>query len=483
MKRKYLNNEKVSDNYLLKRYRKVMANFAELKDKEMFFAVAKFNLQLNEIYEDTELDNYKKLCKIIELERGFKKYLKSKEFLLDLIYDYIQNFPAVFGLRTSNCQVNGPFIFAFLSGDPNYEVYEYLPSNVGKTKITLAEFINYHYYGELFAIDYARLIKQLTDVDILGIKQLLAQKYRDIFLADGFSRFAIIYDDIFLEAEGDKVVAFIAEQFLKAYWERFDYPEDSELAQNFKQEVMENIKNPKRFLELAKNPDFWYVLMNFRAYYEISLIFDFFNDVPAIFSEFQNSEIPAQEKKFKEKHKFSENEAIQKLKEMSNARPLSFVLTYLDFSGISLLDYSITTLGSTLVNVNFENTGITIDLSKINQNSDLCYLKGERIDFKDLTSSCFKGCRINGASFDVLKGFAFSINTFDVDVLKEAGFYCEEVSKNLLDKFYRKEVIPMNEFNILADKFGIDKVKMHYSNLKIENSALEWFTIKEKVFG
>lgn len=168
---------------------------------------------------------------------------------------------------------------------------------------------------------------------------------------------------------------------------------------------------------------------------------------------------------------------------MSNARSLSFVLADLDFSGISLLDYSITAPGSTLVNVNFENTGITIDLSKINQISDLCYLKGERIDFKDLTSSCFKGCRINGASFDVLNSFAFSINTFDVDVLKEAGFYCEGVSEDLLDKFYRKEVISMNEFNMFADKFGIEKVKMHYSNLKIGNSALEWLTIKEKVFG
>lgn len=480
MKRKYLNSEKVSDNYLFKRYQKVKTKFGEFKDRKMFFAVAKFNSQLNEIYENTELDNYKKLRKIIELEHEFNKYLKTKEFLLDLIYDYIQNDSDAFGLRSSNCQVNGPFIFAFLSGNPNYEVYEYLPS---KTKITLAEFIKCHYYGEFFAIDYAQLIKQLTDKDIADLKKLLAKKYRDIFLAGDFERFVITYSSVFSEAEGDKVVAFIAKQFMSAYWETFDYPEDPELAQNFKQEVMENIKEPKRFLKLAKNPDFWYVLMNFRAYYEFSLTFDPLNDVSAIFSEFQNSEIPVEEKKFKEKYKLSDSEAIQKLKGMSNARPLSFVLANLDFSGISLLDYSITAPGSTLVNVNFENTGITIDLSKINQISDLCYLKGERIDFKDLTSSCFKGCRINGASFDVLNSFAFSINTFDVDVLKEAGFYCEGVSEDLLDKFYRKEVISMNEFNMFADKFDIEKVKMHYSNLKIGNSALEWLMIKEKVFG
>ncbi len=82
MKRKYLNNEKVSDNYLLKRYQKALTNFAEFKDKKMAFAVEKFELELNKIYENTELDNFQKLSQLIELEREFNKYLKTKEVSL-----------------------------------------------------------------------------------------------------------------------------------------------------------------------------------------------------------------------------------------------------------------------------------------------------------------------------------------------------------------------------------------------------------------
>lgn len=44
-------------------------------------------------------------------------------------------------------------------------------------------------------------------------------------------------------------------------------------------------------------------------------------------------------------------------------------------------------------------------------------------------------------------------------------------------------MVSINELNKLADKFGIDKVKMRYSNLKVENYALEWLEIKKRVFG
>lgn len=476
MKRKYLNNEKVSDNYLLKRYQKVLTNFAEFKDKKMAFAVEKFELELNRIYENTEFDNFQKLSKIIELEREFTKYLKTKEFLLDLIYDYIQNERDVFVIKGTNFQVNGPFVFAFVSGNPNYEVYDYAPT---RSRTTLAEFMKRHYYGEHPAINYERLIKQLTDKDIADLKKLLAKKYRNIFLAEDIQGFTITYSYIFLETEGAQIIAFIAKQFMNAYWEQFDYSEDSELAQNFKQEVMKNIREPQRFLELAKNSDFWYMLVHFREYYNFSSTFESLDSTICVISE--NKEVHQQEKKVKERYKLSESEATQKLEEISNGKPLSTMLADLDFSALNLRQYAITTHECTLSNVSFEDTGITIDFSKTNQSPIVYYIKGERIDYRNLTTSCFKGCKIEEASFDVLNEFTFSINTFDVDILKNAGLYFEDVPENLLNKFYYKETLSMNEFNMLADKFGIDKVKMRYSNLKIESFALEWLTIKKRV--
>ncbi len=478
MKRKYLNNEKVSDNYLLKRYQKALTNFAEFKDKKMAFAVEKFELELNKIYENTELDNFQKLSQLIELEREFNKYLKTKEFLVDLIYDYIQNEQDVFVIKGTGCQVNGPFVFAFVSGNPNYEVYDYAPN---RSKITLAEFMERHYFGEHPAINYERLIKQLTNEDIVEVKKLLAKKYRDIFLTEDFQEFTITYSDIFLETESAQVIAFIAKQFMNAFWEQFDYPEDSELAQNFKREVMQNIQEPRQFLKLAQNPDFWYMLVHFREYYNFSFTFESLDSTNCVTSE--NKEVHRLEKKVKEKYKLSESEANQKLEEISNGKPLPTVLTDLDFSGLNLRQYTISTHGCILSNVDLGNTGITIDFSKTNQNPVVYYIKGERIDYGDLTTSCFKGCKIEGVSFNVLNEFAFSINTFDFAVLKKAGFYCIEIHENVLEKFYRKETLSMSEFNMLVDKFGIDKVKMRYSNLKVENFALEWLAIRKKVLG
>lgn len=81
MKRKYLNSEKVSNRYLLMRYEELKAKFAEFRKRKMSFAIQKFDVELNQIYNDAELNNYQKLRKIIELEREFNKYLKTKEFL------------------------------------------------------------------------------------------------------------------------------------------------------------------------------------------------------------------------------------------------------------------------------------------------------------------------------------------------------------------------------------------------------------------
>ena len=474
MKTKFSNAEKVSDNFLKTKYEELFIRVKAISWKP-------FLRDLEGIYTLGN-DNYEKLKQIIHLERDFDLYLRSKEFLFDVFrmeFSDTIHIPYV-----SKCGLLGEAAATLDErgyGDNNFLQFCIDKLLSGKAfyneNVTQGEkedayiHISLRYLNSADENDvkvFKYLFKNLTDEDIKEIEKIIHTYFKNLF------RRILKTSEVKLEAETDgklskdirfksdlstNTLLYITKINMEVYWEDFDYREDDERANQFKAFINQCLE--KDIAYFARKGEFWYLLLNFR---------DFCINIESV-SEEQIEEakknLAATEKAPKRK-KVAKEELDEVLKNM--------IWNSLDFSGLDLSDVKIGERA--IVNCNFENTGIMVDLITLNANTYVHYINGVQFDRNNLINSCFKGCTVFNANIQTLNRFIFSSDTFDDEVALKCDYNLEFAGEDIKEKYFRKILPSESELEVLF-LCGVDAVR-RYGEL-INHSKYTWLLSFDRV--
>ena len=474
MKTKFSSAEKVSDNFLKIKYEALFSRV-----KAVYWKA--FQKDLEAIFLG-EKDNYEKLKGMIRLERAFDTYLKSKEFLFDVFRMEFSD--TMYTPYISKCGLLAEA--AATLGERGYGDDTFLQFCIDKLlpgksfyneRVTQDEKYDAYLHISLRYLNSAdendvkvfeNLFKNLTDEDIKEIEGVIRTHFQNLF------RRILKISDAKLEEETDgklskdirfkrdlstNTLLYITKINMEIYWEEFNYSEDDERANNFKTFINQCIE--KDIAGFARKGEFWYLLLNFK---------EFCINIEQV-SEEQIEEakknLAATEKAPKRK-KVVKEELDEVLKNMIWNSP--------DFSGLDLSDVKIGERA--IVNCNFENTGIMVDLITLNANTYVHYINGVQFDSNNLINSCFKGCTVFNANIQTLNRFIFSSDTFDDEVALKCDYNLEFAGEDIKEKYFRKILPSESELEVLF-LLGVDAVR-RYGEL-INHSKYTWLLYFDKV--
>lgn len=474
MKTKFSSAEKVSDNFLKIKYEALFSRV-----KAVYWKAFQKDL---EAISTSDYDNYEKLKQIIHLERDFDVYLRSKEFLFDVFRLYFSD--TMYTPYISKCGLLGEA--AATLGERGYGDDNFLQFCIDKLlpgksfyneRVTQDEKYDAYLHISLRYLNSAdendvkvfeNLFKNLTDEDIKEIEKIIHTHFQNLF------RRILKTSDAKLEEETDgklskdirfkrdlstNTLLYITKINMEIYWEEFNYSEDDERANNFKTFINQCIE--KDIAGFARKGEFWYLLLNFK---------EFCINIEQV-SEEQIEEakknLAATEKAPKRK-KVVKEELDEVLKNM--------IWNSLDFSGLDLSDVKIGERA--IVNCNFENTGIMVDLITLNANTYVHYINGVQFDSNNLINSCFKGCTVFNANIQTLNRFIFSSDTFDDEVALKCDYNLEFAGEDIKEKYFRKILPSESELEVLF-LLGVDAVR-RYGEL-INHSKYTWLLYFDKV--
>lgn len=474
MKTKFSNAEKVSENYLKIKYEALFSRVKAVNWKA-------FQKDLEAI-STSDYDNYEKLKQIIHLERDFDLYLRSKEFLFDVFRLYFLD--TMYTPYISKCGLLGEA--AATLDEKGYGVNNFLQFCIDKLlpgksfyneRVTEDEkydaylHVSLRYLNSADEIDvkvFENLFKNLTDEDIKEIEKIIHTHFQNLF------RRILKTSEAKLEAETDgklskdirfksdlstNTLLYITKINMEVYWEEFNYSEDDERANNFKAFIKQCLE--KDITGFARKGEFWYLLLNFK---------DFCINIEQV-SEEQIEEAKknlAAVNKSPTRRKVAKEELDEILKNM--------IWNSLDFSGLYLGQVDIGE--RVIVNCNFGNTGIKVDLATLNSNTYVHYVNGVQIDRYNLINCCFKGCNVRNASTTTLNRFIFSSDTFDDEVVLQCDMKLRFADEDIKEKYFRKILPTESELEVLF-LLGVDAVR-RYGEL-INHSKYTWLLYLDRV--
>ena len=462
MKTKFSNAEKVSDGFLKLKYEEIANRFNNFK--KINFVYRPFIEKLEAVIR-SEADNYEKLKALLSVEREFEDYIGSKDYLIEIIRTLIFRLTD-YDIQTKketylSKRVNVIGEDLWITGSREEIIFELLYG--------VNEAILHNVYKELDAkflpgeeiYSFASIAKNLTENDKTSLIDELKNRYKNFFVEVFRNHSLIEFDECYFEYYNSVTFIRIA---LEAYWEVFNYDDQDELANKFKEYIDSRVSEDSKCIEIAKNPNFWKLLVGFDEFYSKNKG----QIIVSMEKALENDVIPSA----------TSNTSLRKVNDLEEITRTK-ILYELDFSGLDLSEISFD--GYTIFNCNFHGTNAAIDVSKINQETSLCYIRGKKVDRLNLCDSCFKGCKLTGYSFENMNRFIFSRDTFDEKVYRRSGFALEGIDETVIDKYYRKIWPNVIEFGILLKK--LDKATIFKRYKDIENhSEFGWILLFEEVF-
>lgn len=444
MKTEYSNAEKVSDAFL----KKMCLEFRRRVEKYPKSLMEEFFKRLDELF-NADADNYEKLKSVIRLEGEFDEYLQSREYVLKIFEEDIkeklicreiysgvhkneicEKVPVVYWLDyiEEMCFVKDTIV------KPNTSTKFPTIDNLFKIdKIfeKATEYFNRNYFGgEKFTFE--RAAKKLADEDNDKIRTDVDNFYRksfwEIFKKHEQIKFS---SDFFDEKEKRERLISIAKIAIEAYIEVEEFESKNQIANRFKNLILQKTSTDDELYQLASNDEFWNLLCGFDDFYQESI-------------------------------KISESDAAISTVVLEKVTEVNELLEQKNLYGLDLRGLDLSKVdfnGATIVNCNFQDTNANLDFSTINIRTELCYIQGKKFDRLDLTNCCFKGCQVTGLSFEKISQFRFSYQTFDEEVLRKCGVFFEGIGNEMKDRYYRKVNLTQNQIGILVEVLGVERAK------------------------
>ena len=447
MKTEFTNAEKVSSNFLRLKFEEIIkriGNFVYNLFKERFESI-----------EKSDEDNYQKLKKLIHLESEIEEYVNSKEVVFDIVgHEFTNKESDSYNKFYENQEYEMSIrviehideYIALISGKDewNSQLYE-------EQKKAFCVYLSIRYLDNVPANKILQILNSLNEEDIKKCREIVRAFYRNQFINEIMlnvqrgvllnKNYKIDINMIFDDKWSDRTVWFVTTTYVMTYLDNFKYDENDEVASDFKAKVNGYFIDPCNLTKGFRNIKFWEVLLYFDRFHKR------LNENNEIIEDYNpsNSSIKVVLKKATEQT-FLEIEESPRL------------LCDMDFRGFYLPKVNFN--GCCFINCNLEDTSALIDFNEINLESNVYYVRGKKIDRKNLINTCFKGCDIINLSREKIKDFAFSIDTFDETVLISLGLYFNDVDEKLLDKFYRKAPLTISEVIALLTK-GVDVAKRY----------------------
>lgn len=460
MKTKFSNAEKVSDRFLEIKQREIAERFGNYIKNKVKFVVEPFCKKLDMISKSC-VDNYEKLKALIRLEREFEDYITSKEFLKNIILYFIKGATHYNSyIRRENYMYKGLIVIGEYKGfaDSNENALFSLLFGTSEAALqNVYEFLDRKFLPKEENFSIESIAKTMNESDKAELISTLKCEYRKLFKIIFEHGNSIAFDEFFSD-EGLLVLFRVA---MEAFWEVFEYSSEEEMATKFKSFLISATIEDAECIRLARDTNFWRLLVEFDEFYsENDMVLS--NNVQLYTNVLEKS--------------FNSGVTLRKVVSLEELGP-SKILCGLDLTGLDLSKFDFS--GYTILDCNMNGTNASIDLCSINQETSIYYIRGKKVDLKNLTGSCFKGCQVTG--FYWLKEYAFSSDTFDEEILKKSGFWLEGIDKMIIEKYYRKIYPTVLEFGTLLGK--IDKASIFNRYKDIENaSEFDWILKFEEIF-